>query len=170
GSVLDVAWSGDGATLATGCDDHQVYLWDGATYRLRAVLNGHNGPVIFVAFHPSNNLLASASQDGTTRLWDPATGQTLVTAPGLAARFSRDGSRLAFSNRPLDGIWEVAFGDAFRLLHPRWTATPPPGDGPPGNVRADIDPAGRLLASAGLEGIRVWDLASAHEVAHLPLG
>jgi WD40 repeat protein len=170
GRVNALAWSGNGATLATGCDDHGTYLWDTATYRLRAVLNGHNAAVFFVAFHPSDHLLASASHDGTTRLWDLATGQTLVTAQGTAVQFSRDGTRLAFSNHPLDGIWEVAFGDCFRLLHPRWTATPPPGDGPPGNVRADIDPDGRLLASAGLEGVRVWDLSSAHEVAHLPLG
>src|SRR5262249_26733613 len=170
GWVRGLAWSGDGATLATGCDDHQIYLWDAATHKPRGVLSGHNGAVFFVAFHPSDNLLASASQDGTTRLWDPATRQTLVTAQGLAAQFSRDGTRLAFSDRPLHGIWEVAFGDAFRLLHPRWTDNPSPGDGPPGNVRAEFDPGGRLLASAGLEGIRVWDLDSAHEVAHLPLG
>jgi WD40 repeat protein/tRNA A-37 threonylcarbamoyl transferase component Bud32 len=169
GRVYGLAWSGDGATLATGCDDHRIYLWDAATFRQRGEFTGHNAGVYLVAFHPSDNLLASASGDGTTRLWDPATGRTLVTAPGHAVQFSRDGTRLAFSHPPQDGIWEVAFGDAFRLLHPRWSATTPPGDGPPANVRAEIGPGG-LLAAAGLEGVRVWDLASAHELAHLPLG
>jgi WD40 repeat protein len=170
GWAIGLAWSGDGATLATACADHRIYLWDAATFQQRRELDGHNAGVFFVAFHPSDNLLASASGDGTTRLWDPATGRTLVTAPGHAARFSRDGTRLAFSRDPQDGIWEVAFADPFRLLHPRWSATTPPGDGPPANVRAEISPGGRLLASAGLEGVRVWDLTSSHEVAHLPLG
>jgi WD40 repeat protein len=165
-----LAWSGDGATLATGSADHRIYLWDPATFQKRGEFTGHNAGVYLVAFHPSDNLLASASADGTTRLWDPATGRTLVTAPGHAVQFSRDGTRLAFSRPPQDGIWELAFGDPFRLLHPRWSATTLPGDGPTANVRAEIGPGGRLLASAGLEGVRVWDMASSHEVAHLPLG
>jgi WD40 repeat protein len=165
-----LAWSGDGATLATGCDDHQVRLWDAVTFRARAVLKGHNAQVFFVAFHPSDNLLASASSDGTTRLWDPATGQSLVTAPGVAAQFSRDGTRLAFSDPPMVGLWEVASGDVYRPLHPRWTATPLPEDGPPGNVNVGFRPGGRLLATAGLDGVRIWDLPAAREASHLPLG
>src|SRR3954447_25498672 len=26
--VCGLAWSGDGTTLAAGCDDHQIHLWD----------------------------------------------------------------------------------------------------------------------------------------------
>ena len=44
--VRGLAWSGDGGTLAAGCDDHQIYLWDVATFRLRAVLKGHDAPVV----------------------------------------------------------------------------------------------------------------------------
>jgi WD40 repeat protein len=165
-----MAWSKEGATLATACADHQIYLWDAATFRLRAELAGHNASVFFVAFHPSDNLLASASSDGTTRLWDPATQRTLVTAPGTAVGFNLDGTQLAFSNPPEVGVWEVAWADVLRTFHPRWSATTPPGDGPPGNVRADIGPGGRLIASAGLEGVRIWDMASGRQLAHLPLG
>src|SRR5262249_17832622 len=40
--VHGLAWSGDGATVAAGCYDNQIYLWDAATYQLRAVLKGHS--------------------------------------------------------------------------------------------------------------------------------
>src|SRR5262249_38753336 len=115
-------------------------------------------------------LLVSASWDGTSRLWDPATGRQLVRAQGRALRFGPVGARLAYFDAPRVGVWEVAFGDAYRRLHPRWTAAPPPQDGSPGNVGGATAPRGRLLASAGFDGVRLWDLSAGREVAHLPPG
>ena len=35
-----VAWSPDGTTLATPCDDRKIYLWDAATGKRRVTLEG----------------------------------------------------------------------------------------------------------------------------------
>ena len=53
-----------------------------------------------VAFSPDGRLLATASADGTARLWDPATGEHLRTLTGHTSRvcgvaFSPDGRLLA---------------------------------------------------------------------------
>src|SRR5262249_51641035 len=58
------------------------------------------GEVSSVRFSPNSKVLASASKDGTARLWDPATGALLrkIDAHRGEVRcvtFSRDGKRLA---------------------------------------------------------------------------
>jgi WD40 repeat protein len=70
-----------------------------APVHLVRTLSGHIG-VCGVAFSPDGRLLATASADGTARLWDPATGQHQRTLTGhtnavLGVAFSPDGRLLA---------------------------------------------------------------------------
>ncbi|MGH3813587.1 MAG: WD40 repeat domain-containing protein [Pseudonocardiaceae bacterium] len=85
GEVLGVAFSPDGALLATASDDGTARLWDPATGQHRSTLQGHTNWVYGVAFSPDGTQLATTSTDGTARLWDPRTGAWRATLLALEA-------------------------------------------------------------------------------------
>ena len=75
-AVLSIACTSQ-RTIATGGADHVINLWseDGSLVRS---LTGHDGWVWGLA-NAGPGLLASASEDGSVRIWDPPSGRCLTT-------------------------------------------------------------------------------------------
>jgi WD40 repeat protein/serine/threonine protein kinase len=122
-------------------------------------LKGHTGQVFSVAFDPDGSRLASASADGTIKVWDVASGQELRELKGhigqvSSVAFSPDGSRLASASDETIKIWDAARGQVLRTLK-----------GHTGDVQSvTFSPDGRRLASASVDNtIKVWDLARGNE-------
>jgi WD40 repeat protein len=106
--VSAVGFSADGATLAAGCCDGNVRLWDVASGELRRTLSGHVGAISRVAFTPDGRTLASLGEDHVLNLWHLATGQRFFSldTPGQELHglaFSRDGRLLVTGARPSAG-------------------------------------------------------------------
>src|SRR5262249_15901458 len=72
--IQAVAWSPRGDCFASGDHNGVICLWD-ADCRLQRILLGHEKVVYGLAFSNDGALLASASADGSARLWDAANGK-----------------------------------------------------------------------------------------------
>uniref|UniRef100_A0A8C6SCW2 WD repeat-containing protein 26 n=1 Tax=Neogobius melanostomus TaxID=47308 RepID=A0A8C6SCW2_9GOBI len=71
--------------IASGSEDHKVYVWHRRSELPIAELTGHTRTVNCVSWNPVvPGLLASASDDGTVRVWGPAPFMDLPEAEGLS--------------------------------------------------------------------------------------
>jgi WD40 repeat protein len=84
-TVMSLAFSPDGKTLAVGGSDTLIHLFNVADGKLLRSLSGHTSSVKALTFHPGGALLVSGGKDRTVRLWNPTNGQALKTLEGHTA-------------------------------------------------------------------------------------
>jgi WD40 repeat protein len=170
--VWALAFSPDGATLASGCSsfgapvDGSVTLWDASTGKKIRELSGHVGGIGCLTFSPDGKTLASGGWDHTIRLWDTATGAERFPCEGhvgavRCADLSRDGKILASGG--WDGsvrLWDPTDGRELRkLVGHRDPVT---------SVAFAVD--GKTLITAGADGsMRQWTVTTGMELNRIAL-
>jgi WD40 repeat protein len=77
GDVNTLAWSPDGASVASGSSDNTVRLWDAASGRERHRLEGHAEAIALLAWSSDSRSLAYGATNGEIRLWNDHTGELL---------------------------------------------------------------------------------------------
>ncbi len=159
GPAYSQSWSPDGRLLVTA-DTELIRVYDVTTRRESGILSAHTDYIWGVAWSPimpaGRSILASASQDGTVRLWDVATNTatgTIKTGWAFCVAWSPDGERIVVGTYGNEiQIWDATTQE---LLHTWRSATNSP------IISIGWSPNGRIIASGELWGdIYLWDAGS----------
>jgi WD40 repeat protein len=133
GFLSAVAFSADGNWLATGGEARDIVVWNTQTWKSQILDTGHQGWVHRIAFGPikSQTILASASQDGSIKIWDFSKKRSPllreIREPDIlpndsknevfALDFSNDGQFLASGGKDAKiRLWNVNTGRLTREL------------------------------------------------------
>ena len=124
-------------------------------------LRAHTDVVMSITFSPDGRTLASASWDGSVRLWDVATGDQIGeplehTDPVKAVAYSPDGARLATASGNTVHLWDPTTG--------RRVGEPLSGHTDEVTAVA-FNNDGTLLASGAWDNtVRLWDPATGQQI------
>jgi hypothetical protein len=132
--------------------------------KLAKVLRGHGGDVNAIVFSPNGELLASASNDNTVKLWNVQTGKELRTFQEaqddvLTVAFNPNGDQLAAGgNEQTIKLWNLNTNVNPQIL-----------TGHEGIIHSlTFSPDGRTLVSGSWDKtIRLWALDSASELEQI---
>ncbi|WNG60069.1 PQQ-binding-like beta-propeller repeat protein [Archangium gephyra] len=115
-TVMTLAFSPDGATLASAGMDGYVILWDIEKHEPRGdpLVQPDGAKVFSLAFKPGGHTLASGDSKGRIMLWDLASRQPhlvprqMHSGPILSLAFSPDGKKLASGGADSHvSLWEL---------------------------------------------------------------
>ncbi|MCB0189069.1 MAG: WD40 repeat domain-containing protein, partial [Caldilineaceae bacterium] len=155
--ISAIAFSPDGARLASGGSRGLIKLWHATTLEEVQTLHGHRDNVRCVAWSPDGAIMFSGSFDQTVRLWNIERGQceAMLTQSDIvwSAALSSDGQTLALCSGDssiriceVKANWRI---EMVKILQGHRSVLP----------AVAFSPSGELLALGGsTDPIRLWDI------------
>jgi len=161
GGVRDAVFDPAGTRIATIGFDGSLRIFDLAGKMLQ-VIHAHDGTVRCVAWRGDARWLATAGDDGFVRIWDPATGaqQFAVATEGkiraTTCEFNNHVAVAGTQSGQLLVIDPEALTSQQLGHHDDWVRS------------VQFDATGdRVVSASSDRSVRIWDVASRHELAAL---
>lgn len=154
GPVTSVQVSGDGGTILTSGSDGAIHQYNVNTAQTSILKCNSIKPIVALAIHPGNRVIACANTSRIIYLVDTNTGQTLYHFAGHFAdikwlAFSPDGDYLLSAGYDETvRVWQLSTGAEVHKFTDSTAAV----------NAAHYSPDGTLIIAAGDDGlIRIWD-------------
>ncbi len=169
--VTSLALSQDGQTLYTAGGDQKITVWDLAQQKIKKIFSTIPNPrniitydqqyihpeqyITNIALNPASDILATASQDKTIRLWYAHNGELKRTLLGhqdqvLAFAFSPDGQTLVSGSADQTmRLWSINTWQLPQIItgHNGWVTA------------IALSPDGKILVSGSTDyTIKLWDM------------
>jgi WD40 repeat protein len=170
--VTSAAFSPDGVRVLTASIDDTARVWDAASGASIFVLHGGEDEVgshirvdrvRAAVWSPDGARIATASDDGTARLWDARDGKALATLAGhagpvTAVAFARDSMLVATTSTDAVRLWSVATGEELAKLEGHTYTV----------IAAAFSADGKRLVTGSYDRTaRIWDIGARAKVAAL---
>lgn len=163
------AFSPDGQRVALAVDKTSAVINNAVTGLELRRLKGHQGFVSVVAWDHEGRRVATGSSDGTIKIWDAANGDETATLDAgghvFGLRWGEDGRQIAAVIWPSQGTRQVGIWDVTRRERV-FTAENHGGTYRPNQRQMAIllSADGRRIAAESMEGITVWETATARPI------
>ncbi|MDF5708990.1 MAG: serine/threonine protein kinase [Nostoc sp. S4] len=163
-SVLSVAITPDGKTIASSGDDRKIKLWNLVTGKQISSLNTYSRQVNIVVISPDGKTLVSGGDDSTIKVWNLATGRQIRTLTGHsdsvhALAIAADSQTLiSGSDDNTIKIWDLVTGEQIKTLvgHTFWVRS------------VAISPDSVILISGSFDKtIKIWNLTKGYSIRTL---
>lgn len=156
-SIAALAYSPNGALVAAGMTDGEIYLWSQQQDELRYCLHGHTDMIWSVVFSQDGTLLATGGEDCMVRVWDVASGECLLAIVAhngwvKSVAFLMGTAQIVTAGHDaMIRIWDVTTGECIKNwnAHDDWIWS------------IAVSPDNQLLATAGQDHkVKLWKLSS----------
>ena len=140
--------------------DEFARVWDVASGKVIAKLEGEEGPIYGAAYSPDGTYILTVSEGGVARLWSARTlelSKVLSASEGrlLAGTFDSTGAQMLTAGRDsIARVWDTR----------TWRATHDLAGHKGGVVGAAFSPDGTVITTVGEDYTRIWDATTGKEI------